>query len=96
MPATALLFALLWPTRVIRDAHAASHVPSDTAGEEHDTPTPVLVRPCDLAVVTRPPPVKVARLRTHTSFSVFVSSNTKTSEIQNAKMITQKNGMGWS
>ena len=41
---TTSLFALLWHTRVIRHAHAASHVPSDTAGE-HATSTPVLVRP---------------------------------------------------
>ena len=41
---TTSLFALLWRARMTRHAHAASHVPSDTAGE-HDTPTPVLVRP---------------------------------------------------
>ena len=44
VPEPTSLFALLWRTRVIRHAHAASHVPSDTAGE-HDTSTPVLVRP---------------------------------------------------
>ena len=44
VPETTSLFALLWRARVIRHAHAASHVPSGTAGE-HDTPTPVLMRP---------------------------------------------------
>ena len=44
VPETTSLFALLWRTRMIRHKHAASHVPSDTAGE-HDTSTPVLVRP---------------------------------------------------
>ena len=30
---TTSLFALLWRTRMIRQAHAASHVPLDTEGE---------------------------------------------------------------
>ena len=39
------MFALLWRARMIRHVNAASHVPSDMAGE-HDTPTtPVFVRP---------------------------------------------------
>ena len=60
VPETTSLFALLWRTRVIRHAHAASHVPSDTAGE-HATSTPVLVRPAR-------PPVKVAFANIHLIF----------------------------
>ena len=45
VPETTLLFALLWRSIIVRHAHAASHGPSDTAGE-HDTPTPpVVMRP---------------------------------------------------
>ena len=59
VPETTSLFALLWRTRVIRHAHAVSHVPSDTAGE-YATSTPVLVRPRGRA------PISESGVREHT------------------------------
>ena len=49
-------------------AHAASHVPSDTTGE-NDIPTPVLVRPRG-RVPTYQPRVKMAFANTHLIFGV--------------------------
>ena len=53
---------VLWRARITRHAHAASHVPSGTAGG-HDTPTPVLVRPRGRA------PISESSVREHTPHS---------------------------
>ena len=70
MQETTSLFALLWRARMTRHPHAASHVPSDTAGE-HDTPTPVLVR--HLAVARQP--VKVVFANTHLILGVLLEQH---------------------
>jgi hypothetical protein len=64
------LFALLWRARMTRHAHAASHVPSDTAGE-HATPRLRFSR--DLAVAR--PPVKVAFANTHLILGVLLEQH---------------------
>ena len=83
VPETTSLFALLWRAHVIRHAHAASHVaPSDTAGE-HDTPTPVLVRPRGRA------PTSESGVREHTPHFRCSSRTTRTrTKIKTAKMTT--------
>ena len=86
---TTSLFALLWRTRVIRQAHAASHVPSDTEGE-HATSTPVLVRPRG-----RAPASESGVRETYTTFPVFVSNNTNTNKKQKCQNDHQS-GMGGS
>ena len=59
---------------MIRYAHAASHVPSDTAGD-HDTPSPVLVRPRGRVFTSE------SGVRKHKPpFSVFVSNKTNTNK----------------
>ena len=82
---TTSLFALLWRARVTRHAHAASHVPSeDTAGGEHDTPTPVLVRPRGRA------PTSESGVREHTSHSWCSSRTTRTrTKIKHTQMTTK-------
>ena len=88
VPETTSLFALLWRTRVIRHAHAASHVPSDTAGE-HDTSTPVLVRPRGRA------PTSESGVREHTPHFRCSSRTTRTrTKIKNAKMTTKAAWVG--
>ena len=81
MPETTSLFALLWRARVIRHAHAASHVPSDTAGE-HATPTLVLV--CETAAVACPP-VKVAFANTHLIFGVRLEQHEHEQKLKTPK-----------
>ena len=66
---TTSLFALLWRARMTRHPHAALHVPSDTAGE-HDTPTPVLVRPRG-----RAPTGEVAFANTHLILGVLLEQH---------------------
>ena len=83
VPETTSLFALLWRTRVIRLAHAASHVPSDTAGE-HGTSTPVFVRPRGRA------PTSESGVREHTLHFRCSSRTTRTrTNNKNAKMTTK-------
>ena len=83
VPETTSLFALLWRTRMIRLAHAASHVPSDTAGE-HGTSTAVLVRPRDRA------PTSESGVREHTLNFRCSSRTTRTRRNnKNAKMTTK-------
>ena len=80
---TTSLFALLWRARMTRHAHAASHVPSDTAGE-HDTPTPVLVRPRGRA------PTSESGVREHTPRSRCSSRTTRTrTKIKHTQMTTK-------
>ena len=80
---TTSLFALLWRARVTRHAHAASHAPSGTAGE-HDTPTPVLVRPRGRA------PTSESDVREHTSHSWCSSRTTRTrTKIKHTQMTTK-------
>ena len=71
VPETTSLFALLWRTRMIWHAHAASHVPSDMAGE-HDTSTPVLVQPRGRA------PTSESGVREHTPHFRCSSRTTRT------------------
>ena len=82
---TTSLFALLWRARMARHVHAASHVPSDTAGE-HDTPTPtpVLVRPRGRA------PTSESGVREHTPHFRCSSRTTRTrTKVKDAKMTTK-------
>ena len=70
----------LWRTRVIRHAHAASHVPSDTTGEHH-TSTPVIVPPRGRA------PASESCVREHTPYFRCSSRTTRTgTKTKNAKM----------
>ena len=76
----ASLFALLWRARMIRHANAASHMPSDMAGE-HDTPTPVFVRPRGRA------PTSESGVREHTLRSRCSSRTTRTrTKIEHTQM----------
>ena len=85
---TTSLFALLWRTRVIRHPHAASHVPSNTAGE-HATSAMVLVRPRGRA------PTSESDVREHTPHFRCSSRTTRTrTTIKNAKMITKAARVG--
>ena len=86
---TTSLFALLWRARMTRHPHAASHVPSDTAGE-HDNPTPVLVRPRGRA------PTSESGVREHTPHSRCSSRTTRTrTKIKHTQMTT-KAAFFWS
>ena len=79
---TTSLFALLWRARMTRHAHAASHVPSDTPGE-HDTPTPVLVRPRGRA------PTSESGVREHKPHSRCSSRTTRTrTKMKHTQMTT--------
>ena len=79
-----LLFALLWlwRARMIRHANAASHVPSDMAGE-HDTPTPVFVRPRGRA------PTSESGVREHTVHTPRSRCSSRTTRTQTKIKHTQ-------
>ena len=71
-----------------RNAHAASHVPSDTA-REHDTSTPVLVRPRGRA------PTSKSGVREHTPPFRCSSRTARTrTKIKNAKITTKAAWVG--
>ena len=80
---TSLFALLLWRARMTRHLHAASHVPSDTAGE-HGTSTPVLVRPRGHA------PTSESGVREHTPHSrcSFRTTRTRT-KIKHTQMTTK-------
>ena len=89
VPEMTLLFALLWRSRIVRHAHAASRGPSDTA-EEHDTPTPVVMRPRGRAL----PSESGVREHTHPILVVRVENHEHEQKAKNAKMTINAALMG--